>query len=124
MTITQYMTYNQFICTIVFHLSESLTIILFKDFILKINEVKVTKNSKKKSFYATLALKIFSIRSLNEVILDDSDRWKTIVQTNGLYVKYNVIIIETFDVKVVYSIYHMIYTSRNYGNFPILLGYN
>ena len=87
MTITLYMACNPFICTIVFGLLESSKIIL------EIIEFKVTEKSKKKSFSAPSSSVIFSIRSLNKVILDDSDRLNTSVQMNGLHVKYSVIVI-------------------------------
>ena len=40
LTITLYKTRNPFVCTIMFSLSESSKITLFKDFILEINELK------------------------------------------------------------------------------------
>ena len=43
-----YMTCNPLICTILFDLSESSKIIVFKDFIMEIIEIKVTEKSKKK----------------------------------------------------------------------------
>ena len=103
------MTFNPFICTIVFGISESSNITIFKDFILEIIEFKITEKSKKKPFFATLASTIFSIRSLNKVILDNSDRPNRIVQMNILCVLYSVIVIKVFDVKVVYAIYPILY---------------
>ena len=53
------MTCKKLICTIQFGLLELYKITLFKDFILEIIEVKVTKKSNKKPFSATLASIIF-----------------------------------------------------------------
>ena len=39
----------------------------------------------------------------------------TIVQMNGLQVINSVIVIEIFDVTVMYPIYSRVYTPRNYG---------
>ena len=74
MSITIYMTCNPFICTILVGLSESSRITLLKDFILEIIKFNVTEKAKKKKlFSANLALNIFSSRSLNKVILKDSN---------------------------------------------------
>ena len=77
------MTFNPFICTI---LSESFKILLFKDFIPEIIEFKVTEKSIEKQFSATFASIIFPTRSLNKVILGDSNRPNRIVQMNVLHV--------------------------------------
>ena len=59
------------------------------------------KRAKKKLFSATMASIIFSTRSLNEIILYNSDRPKRIVQINNvLHVIYSVIGIQIVDVKV------------------------
>ena len=55
-----------------------------KDFILEIIEVKVVEK-RKKTFSATLASIIFSTRSLNKVILGDSDIPNRIVPMNALH---------------------------------------
>ena len=60
--------------------------------------------SKKKPFSATLVSIIFLTRSLNKVILGDSIGPNMIVQINGLHVLYNVLVIQIFDVKVLYAI--------------------
>ena len=89
MAITLYVECNLFICTILFGLSESSKITLFKDFILEIIEFKVTGKCKR----STLASIIFPTRPLNKVILDDSNIPNRIVQMNVLHVKYCVIAI-------------------------------
>ena len=50
MAIILYMTFDRIICTILFGLLELPKIALFKDFIMKIIEVKVTEKSKKSHF--------------------------------------------------------------------------
>ena len=93
MTIILNKTNKLFICTIPFVLSESSKITLFKGFILEIIEFKVTEKSKKKAFSATLASIIFPIRSINQVILDNSNRSNKIVQMNVFHTIYCVIVI-------------------------------
>ena len=106
------MTCNTFICTILIGLPESSKTAFFKDFIQEIIEFKVMGKSLKKTFFATLASSIFTTRYLNKVILDDSNRPIMIVQINVLHVLYGVIVIEIFDVKVIYP---RVYASRHYG---------
>ena len=55
MTLTLYKECDPFICTFIFSLSDSSKIIVFKDLILEIIRLKVTKKSKKKSFSMTLS---------------------------------------------------------------------
>ena len=47
----------------------------------------------------TLNLIILRIKSLNKVILEDSDRPNRIVQINAIHVKYSVIFFKIFDAK-------------------------
>ena len=68
-----YTTCNPFICIIIFGLSESYKITLFKDFILEIIEFSYRKEQKKQSS-AIFAWIIFASKSLVKVILGDSNR--------------------------------------------------
>ena len=70
---------------------------------------KVTENSKKAIFRDFVSLFIFPIKSLNKLILYDSNIPKKIAQMNALYTIYSAIVIEMFDVKFVYAIYPRIY---------------
>ena len=58
---------------------------------------------------------IFPNRSLNKVILEDSNKPNRIVQLKVSHATKSVIVIEIFDIKVVYAIYPRVYTSRHYG---------
>ena len=69
--------------TILFGLSESSKIILYKYFILEIIETKVTEKCKKKHFQWLWPQFSFRLRSLNKVILDDSNR----LNAQGIYIK-------------------------------------
>ena len=60
---------------------------------------------KKSNFPATLASIIFSSRSLNKFILEDSNRPNRIVHINEINVIYSVIFFKIFDVKVVFAFY-------------------
>ena len=72
---------------------------------MEIIEVKVTPSKvQNKLFSATLASIIFPTRSLNKIILDDSDRPNKIVQMNVLHAIYSVIVLYIIEVKVVYAI--------------------
>ena len=99
------------ICTILFALIESSKIILFKDLFRKIIEAKAM------FFSVTLNLNIARIQFLSKIILDDSDKPNRIVQMNGLHATYSYSHINVYDVKVMYTIYPMIYISRHYGIF-------
>ena len=97
------MTCNTFICSILFGLLESSKITLFKKLVGMIIEAKVAEISGFfLHFSVTLTSIISMIKSLNKVILDNSHRPNIIVQINFLHVIYSVIVIEIFDVKVVY----------------------
>ena len=76
--------------TIIFGLSESFKITLFKALILEIIEVKVRENRKKKYFYVALPSIILTIRYLNKIILEDLNK---ILQINELNTFYSVIAI-------------------------------
>ena len=92
---TLYMACYTFICTILFGLSESSKLIVFKDQFGKIFEAKVAEND----FFALFRDSITSrIKFLNKVILDYSDRSNMIVQMNNVCVFYSVIVILIFDV--------------------------
>ena len=78
------MTCKNLICTILFGLLESSKITIITYFILEIIEAKVTEKSKKKPFSADLVSIIVSTRSLNKIILDESNRPNRIVQINVL----------------------------------------
>ena len=86
MAITVHIEFTLFICTILYGLLESFKIILLNDFIPEIIEIKVTGKRK-----TTLVLIIFLTRSLNKVILEDSNRPNMIVQMNVLHVIYIVL---------------------------------
>ena len=60
MAIILYMACNPFICTILFNLSESSKITLFKNVILEIIESKVKKKSKKKAISHDFGLNYLS----------------------------------------------------------------
>ena len=70
MDLTLYMAFNTLICIILFGLSESSKITLFRDFILEAIKFK----EQIKPFSATLTSNNFPSRSLNKVILDDSNK--------------------------------------------------
>ena len=59
---------------------------------------------------------IFPNKSLDKVILEVSNRPNRIVQMNVLHAIYSVIVLEIFEVKVVYAIYPWVYTSMQYGS--------
>ena len=65
------------ICSILFDLSESYKNTLFKDLLMKIIEVKITKNCLKNVIFVTI---MFLTRSLNNFILGDADRPNSITQ--------------------------------------------
>ena len=88
-------------CTILVGILDSLTIVLFKDLIAKIIDVKVLENEICSLFSMTLTTQISRIKSLNKIILDDSDdRPNRILQINGLHAFYYAIFLKIFDVKV------------------------
>ena len=66
------MTCSPFICTIVFGLSLSSKMILFKDLVGKIIEAKVAENGFCFALFCDFDLNYF--KYLNKVMLDDSDR--------------------------------------------------
>ena len=70
----------------IFGLLESSKITLFKDLLGKLFEVKVAENG----FICSLNLIASRIKSLNKVILDDSDRPNNIIQINVLNAIYSV----------------------------------
>ena len=96
---------DPFICAILFSLLESFKITLVKCQHGKIIEAKVAEND----FFVLcrdFELNYFQNKILlSKVILDDSDRSNSIVQINVLHAIYSVIIIQIFDVKVVYEIH-------------------
>ena len=102
MNITLYMTWNALICTILFGLSESLKITLFKDLIGKIIEAKVVAENC--FFFVTLNSIISRIKSLNKVILYDSYGPNRIVQINVVHDIFSDIFIKILDAKVLYAI--------------------
>ena len=69
--------------------------------------------SSKKTLFKDLVRSLISIiakiSSLIGVILDDSNRLNRSVIINGLHILYNAILIEIFDVKVVYEINQKVY---------------
>ena len=70
---------NTSYCTILFGLLESTKISLFKDLVEKIIEAKVSRG--KLLFFTLFRDSVISrIKTLNKVILDDSDRPNMIVQ--------------------------------------------
>ena len=99
---------NTFICTILFGLSDSSRLTLFKDFIMKMIESEFQGKCKKKKNKPFPRL--WPQLSFWLGYFDDFNRPNIIVQINVLHASYSVIGIQIiFNDKVMYTIYPMVY---------------